>query len=302
MECRHHTHEQALQRAIKQGLGAAGIAKPASTHTLRHSFATHLLQYGYDIRTEQELLGHKDVSTTMIYTHVLNKGGRGVTFERVRAEPGDARYLRGVLDEVRREPLHCLVRRLAPQHDDGERGDAVKRPEPEDCIVEQPVETGPILAEQQNQETREQRLDDQGVDGGMVDRSQPRQRAEEEPVPRDRVGHPGAGQDRAVERRQGRHHGGGGDRSAPPVAEDDLRHVLRRVLALYEQHGWRPVVAPELEFFLVQISTDPDLPLEVQMQAQAEALRQGLPQADRMAPGLGEETARAAMQARLYCG
>jgi len=85
---RHHLDEQVIQRTVRQAAIDAGIDKPVSPHALRHSFATHLLESGSDIRTVQELLGHRDVSTTMIYTHVLNRGGRGATSPLDRRRPG----------------------------------------------------------------------------------------------------------------------------------------------------------------------------------------------------------------------
>jgi integron integrase len=101
---RHHVHPDTLARAVRRAARAAGIVKPVSCHALRHSFATHLLERGYDIRTVQELLGHSDVSTTMIYTHVMNKGARAVRSPFDRLEERAGQYVVAQLAPARALP------------------------------------------------------------------------------------------------------------------------------------------------------------------------------------------------------
>src|SRR5436309_2324699 len=124
---RHHYHESAIQGAVKHAVARAGLARPAGCHTFRHSFATHLLEDGYDIRTVQELLGHRDVRTTMVYTHVLNRGGRGVvsTVDRLvgagsfpsglgRDSPQPISAQRGVTGSPTRVASQALPARVDP--------------------------------------------------------------------------------------------------------------------------------------------------------------------------------------------
>jgi integrase len=89
LQVRHHLHEKIIQRAVQSAVHKAGLTQPASCHSLRHCFATHLLEDGYDVRTVQKLLGHSDLKTTMIYTHVMAKGANGVRSPLDRRGPPD---------------------------------------------------------------------------------------------------------------------------------------------------------------------------------------------------------------------
>ena len=116
---RHHLHESAVQRAVKQAVCDVGLAKRATCHSFRHSFATHLLEDGYDIRTVQELLGHRDVATTMIYTHVLQKGAFGVTSPLDRIP---ARAATRAADRLRTAPLTRRAARVMAHRGGHRRG------------------------------------------------------------------------------------------------------------------------------------------------------------------------------------
>ncbi len=127
---RHHVGQKVLQSAVKKAIKATGITKHASCHTFRHSFATHLLEAGYDIRTVQELLGHKDVSVTMIYTHVLNKGGKGVVSPAdVFAETRATYHTNQHIGKTVGSPADMLTETIPTYHTNQNTGKEIVDPE-----------------------------------------------------------------------------------------------------------------------------------------------------------------------------